>query len=47
MDGYLVPSKMVMEDKMKRNSSTEFYIEKMDTSVQFGRNFFSHRELSR
>jgi len=47
MDGYLVPSRMIMEDKMKRNSSTEFHIERMKTNVSFSRTFFSHRELSR
>lgn len=47
MEGYLVPSYLIMEDKMKRNSSTEFYIDEMETGMRFDRNFFSHRELSR
>jgi len=44
---YQVPVTTVMTDKMKRNSSTTFVIESLETDIRLDRNFFSLRELSR
>ena len=47
MEGYIIPVYMIMEDKMKHNSSTELFLDEIKVGVRFGRTFFSHRELSR
>jgi len=47
MGVYQVPVETLMTDKMKKNSSTAFFIDGMETDVNPGRNFFSLRELSR
>ena len=41
IDGLVVPTKMIMEDKLKRNSSTEFYLDSIKLNVQLPKDIFS------
>lgn len=44
--GKIIPSRMVMEDKLKGNSSTEFIIRKADLAARIPASKFSLEELS-
>lgn len=45
-DGKVFPTRMVMEDKMKKNSSTEFVTTKIEIGITLPRDIFSLRELT-
>ncbi len=44
--GRIIPVHMVMKDAMKRNSSTEFYIEELDLDIRIPDSKFSLEELT-
>ncbi len=45
-DGKTFPTHMVMEDKMKKNSSTEFITTQVEIGISLPRDIFSLRELT-
>lgn len=46
MEGKLVLSRMVLEDKLKKNSSTELRLERLEADPDLGRDFFSLDQLA-
>ena len=46
LEDRLVISKMVLEDKLKKNSSTELFLEKLEADPDLGRDFFSLDQLA-
>jgi hypothetical protein len=45
-DGKVFPTRMLMEDKMKKNSSTEFITTKVEIGISLPPDIFSLRELT-
>jgi hypothetical protein len=46
MEGRLVISGMVLEDKLKKNSSTELRLDRLEADPDLGRDFFSLDQLA-
>ena len=46
LEGRLLISKMVLEDKLKKNSSTELHLETVEANPELGRDFFSLDQLA-
>jgi hypothetical protein len=45
VDGLYIPSGLTMVDKLKRNSSTEFYMDSIELGVKLPKDIFTLGEL--
>jgi hypothetical protein len=45
-DGLTIPTRIVMSDKLKKNSRTEFLVEEIEIGIALDPKFFSLEELT-
>ena len=46
IEGKILISRMILEDKLKKNSSTEMVVDEVETNLPLGANFFSLDQLA-